>query len=457
MAPSETPPIVQQLPGTVDLLTLHDYRPQRYPYLLESRARGPQARFDILFALPGERLTLYGDGRLEGAARPGNDFLTALDAAWQAEQQPTGDDRLPFQGGWFLFLGYELAGQIERRLALPRCAPDEIVAQAVRFRSALILDHRHKQTLLLAETGQEAALAQMREDLAAIQAMAPHRAETSPTASVAEEEPARYVGAVRRTLDYIRDGDVFQANLSRLWQAQLATACPPSALYRRLRQANPGPFNGLATWDDRAVISSSPERLVEVRNGRIATRPIAGTRPRGEDLGSDEGLSTELLGHPKERAEHIMLIDLERNDLGRVCVPGSIEVDELMTLESYAHVHHIVSNVQGRLRPGVTPGGVIRALFPGGTITGCPKVRCMEIIAELEARPRGAYTGSMGYLNRDGSLDLNILIRTLEQRGRHIAFRAGAGIVADSDPGRELEETRAKARGLLLALGSGGN
>jgi len=164
-------------------------------------------------------------------------------------------------------------------------------------------------------------------------------------------------------------------------------------------------------------------------------------------------LSRELMAHPKERAEHIMLIDLERNDLGRIAVPGSIEVSELMVLESYASVHHIVSNVRAEKRPGVTPGDIIRAVFPGGTITGCPKVRCMEIIAMLEGAGRGAYTGSMGYLNIDGSLDLNILIRTLVRSGDCLGFRAGAGIVADSDPRRELDETRAKAQAMLHAVG----
>ena len=191
---------------------------------------------------------------------------------------------------------------------------------------------------------------------------------------------------------------------------------------------------------------------MRVRDGVVDTRPIAGTRPRSAERSEDQALSAELLGHPKERAEHVMLIDLERNDLGRICVPGTVEVNEFMALESYAHVHHIVSNVRGRLRPGVGPGEIIRALFPGGTITGCPKVRCMEIIAELEREGRGPYTGSMGYLNRDGSMDLNILIRTLVRDGDRLCLRAGAGIVADSEPERELEETRAKARGLLLAL-----
>jgi anthranilate synthase component 1 len=204
--------------------------------------------------------------------------------------------------------------------------------------------------------------------------------------------------------------------------------------------------------DAGAVVSASPERLVSVRGDRVETRPIAGTRARlpGED---DAGRIRELIGHAKERAEHVMLVDLERNDLGRVCRGGTVEVDELMAVESYAHVHHIVSNVRGRLRADATPGAVLRAVFPGGTITGAPKVRCMEIIAELEGTGRGAYTGAMGWLDRSGDLDLNILIRSAEVAGDTLRFRTGAGIVADSDPAAELDETRAKARGMLQAIG----
>lgn len=200
------------------------------------------------------------------------------------------------------------------------------------------------------------------------------------------------------------------------------------------------------------MVSASPERLLALHDGVAQTRPIAGTRPRfaGDD---DAARIRELVGHPKERAEHVMLLDLERNDLGRVCAPGSVRVDELMTVESYAHVHHIVSNVRGVLRTGVTPGQAIAAVFPGGTITGCPKVRCMQIIAELEGVGRGAYTGAMGWLGHSGDLDLNILIRSAEVEGTRLRFRTGAGIVIDSDPQRELDETRAKARGMLRALG----
>ncbi len=213
----------------------------------------------------------------------------------------------------------------------------------------------------------------------------------------------------------------------------------------------------MACLQNMTIISSSPERLVSVHNGIVETRPIAGTRPRDENQQSDDALARELLSHPKEQAEHIMLIDLERNDLGRVCRPGTIEVNELMILESWQHVHHIVSNVRGELERNKSPIDVLRAVFPGGTITGCPKVRCMEILAEMEQQARGAYTGSLGYINNNGSMDFNILIRTMvrtseregENDNREITFRAGGGIVSDSVAVNELEETRAKAKGLL--------
>src|SRR5690606_30689024 len=231
--------------------------------------------------------------------------------------------------------------------------------------------------------------------------------------------PEAFTDGVVRILDYLAAGDVFQANLSRGWRAEFDAPLDPARLHARLREFNPAPFAGLFAGDGWAVASASPERLVSVRGDVVETRPIAGTRPRfaGDD---DAARIRELVGHPKERAEHVMLVDLERNDLGRVCVPGSVEVDELMAVESYAHVHHIVSNVRGRLHADATPGEVIRAVFPGGTITGCPKVRCMQVIAELEGVGRGAYTGAMGWLNRDGDLDLNILIRSAALEGRQL-------------------------------------
>jgi anthranilate synthase component 1 len=438
-----------------DLLTLQRLAPQRYPFLLESAARGgEQARFDLLLAFPQSGLRLDADGvtrTLDGEACEGH-FLEALDAQWRslAPSEPHAGDPIPFRGGWALLLGYELAAQIEPRLRLPPEVSGLPIALALRCPVALVRDHREGTLTAVAEPGHLAALDAIEADLRIARALPPLR----PLERLApvEDPPERFLDGARRILDYIVEGDVFQVNLSRGWQVPLPADVPLTAVYDALRRANPAPFAASLCWDDWAVLSSSPERLVSVRGREAQTRPIAGTRPRlpGED---EARRIQELVGHPKERAEHIMLIDLERNDLGRVCEPGSVRVDELMTVESYAHVHHIVSNVSGRLRPGVTPGQVLGAVFPGGTITGCPKVRCMEIIAELEGEGRGPYTGALGYLDRSGDMDLNILIRTLWYRDGTLRLRAGAGIVADSQPRAELEETRAKARGLLRALG----
>jgi anthranilate synthase component 1 len=273
------------------------------------------------------------------------------------------------------------------------------------------------------------------------------------TDEITEQAPATFTDGVSAALEAIARGDVYQANLSRPWQATLAPTTTHADLYRALRLANPAPFAGSAQLGEFAVLSSSPERLIQIVGDEVSTRPIAGTRPRGRDAAADAQLVQELQLNEKERAEHVMLVDLERNDLGRICRAGTVHVDEYMTIETYATVHHIVSNVSGELRDGVTPGQAIAAVFPGGTITGCPKVRCMQLLAEFERTPRDAYTGSMGYLGTDGTLDLNILIRTLLVHGSQIEFRTGAGIVADSLPDAELAETRAKARGMLRALG----
>jgi anthranilate synthase component 1 len=309
--------------------------------------------------------------------------------------------------------------------------------------------------LAVAEAGAGAELERLAAD-AHDAARTPEPPDTLEIRAVREEDPGAFLERVAAAKEYVRAGDIYQANLSRPWSVDIAGMAPgadvAAALYRRLRQANPAPFAALAQWRGMALLSSSPERLVRVMGRRIDTRPIAGTRPRSRLPGRDAVEIPALVMHPKERAEHIMLVDLERNDLGRLCEPGTVRVDELMSIESYTHVHHIVSNVSGRLRADVTPVGAVRAVFPGGTITGCPKFRCMQIIAELERVGRGAYTGSLGYLSIDGQLDLNILIRTMTLAGTALGFRAGAGIVADSDPERELEETRAKARGMLRAL-----
>ncbi|HEX2494651.1 MAG TPA: aminodeoxychorismate synthase component I [Steroidobacter sp.] len=451
-------PVVQSMDVNPDvLLALHSMSPGDYPALLQSAAVGqPLGRHDILFVGPGDRLTLHRDARLThtGCTLASGSFLRELDAWRERERAAQASVDLPFTGGWLVYLGYELAAQIEPRLRLPQPERGPI-AQAIRIPAALIYKHETGEGWFVAEPAAACLAEKVERDLASNPQLGALRKDLVEAA--VEEEPAhRFTQAVEAALAHIAAGDIYQANLSRAWRARLQNDVRPAQLYSRLRETNPAPFCAVAQFDDLAIVSSSPERLVEVRGREVSTRPIAGTRPRGATGRGDRALMDELSAHPKERAEHVMLIDLERNDLGRVCEAGSVHVDEFMTIESYAHVHHIVSNVRGRLRPLVTSGEVLAAVFPGGTITGCPKIRCMEIIAQLEAQARGAYTGALGYLNLNGDMDLNILIRSIAVHGQDLSLRAGAGIVADSDPQRELAETRAKARGVLRALGAEG-
>ncbi len=453
---------LRRLQGVRDLTLLQQQLAARYPFTLLSTTQAlagdtgkAQARFDILFACPQQSLTLDKNFSLRGphVGTAHNDFLHALNAWFQAEQlsvqSPIPPHELPFTGGWFIYCGYELAQQIEPRLQLPMVQSPTIVATAVRIPAAIIIDHQQGVAFALAESDHAGVLDTLVGDYHALPELV-DEAEVQFEHCI-EDEAEPYLQQVARIRQYIVDGDVFQANLSRGWRMQVSTALHDAEIFRALARTNPASFAALARFDDFSIISSSPERLVSQLGGVVETRPIAGTRPRSANPETDEALSQELLRHPKEQAEHIMLIDLERNDLGRICRSGSIHVNELLTLESWRHVHHIVSNIRGKIRSGILPGDVLRAVFPGGTITGCPKVRCMEILAEQEQCARGAYTGSLGYINRDGSMDTNILIRTLVRQGSQLRFRAGGGIVVDSEPNAELAETRAKARGLLQA------
>lgn len=432
-----------ELIGKIDLFDLHRHDPATYPFLLQSVAGHPQSgRYDILFADPSRVIT----------ENNGGNFFDQLSGQLTAEKPEPNSD-LPFCGGWFVLLGYEAARFVEPTLQMPPSPYTWPDALAVRCTAAVIYDREKHRSHLVAEHSQgqldrlhAACKINFNKSLQAI--------DKKLIISINEEPEQKFISGVKQIHRYLSSGDTFQVNLSRKWQAELAGGASYLDVYSALRQRNPAPFAGLARWNDTAILSSSPERLIRVENSWVETRPIAGTRPRSKDPGHDQDLLASLKGSLKERAEHVMLIDLERNDLGRVCEPGSIDVSELMTTESYAHVHHIVSNVRGRLKHGVNAMQALRAVFPGGTITGCPKVRAMEIIAELEGEGRGPYTGAMGYISRCGRMDTNILIRTLICEDRKVSFRAGGGIVADSLPDAELAETRAKARGLLLALGA---
>jgi para-aminobenzoate synthetase component 1 len=260
-----------------------------------------------------------------------------------------------------------------------------------------------------------------------------------------------YLDAVARVIEYIRAGDIFQANLSQRLEGSLLDT--PLALYERLRRRNPAPFAALLDFGDVVVASSSPERFLRVQpDGRVETRPIKGTRPRGVGPEHDAALALALAESEKDRAENVMIVDLLRNDLSRVCQPGTVRVPELFALEHYATVHHLVSTVVGDLAPGYDAVDLLRAAFPGGSITGAPKVRAMQIIAELEPTARGPYCGAIGYLSTSGALDTSIVIRTYLVRGGEVYFQVGGGIVADSDPEQEYRETLDKAQGLIAAL-----
>jgi len=446
--------------GETSLLELHERYPTRYPVLLESvDSEAANGRYDLLLALPGEQLVQDSDGELrcpDGSKRKGS-FLNALDE-WCSHERLAHDQQHGehfFRGGWFLYLGYELAGEIEPSVILP--ASRHARAVAWRMRGVVVRDRLTGATSLYSEAAAETFRRQVIDDLQELRVNDqawPSIDKPCLDGQIEEQDAAVFLGGVEAILEAIGRGDVYQANLSRPWQARLVDGVTVAEIYRRLRRANPAPFAASAHLPGFSVLSSSPERLLRISGEIASTRPIAGTRPRGRDMLSDDALKRELRLNEKERAEHVMLVDLERNDLGRICRAGTVAVDEFMTIESYAHVHHIVSNVMGMLMPEVTAGQAIRAVFPGGTITGCPKVRCMQLLAEFEQEPRDAYTGSIGYLDRDGSLDLNILIRTLTVADGRVEFRTGGGIVADSQPEAELAETRAKARGLLRALGS---
>ena len=418
---------------SVALDTLCHLNADRYPFLLESVNHNQDNRYSILFAHPTKQIVLNDLDEF--------DFLDELKSS--IDIQPIKSD-LPFSGGWFVYLSYELIGQIEPILKDDLHLGDQPVAIAVQIPTAIVVDHLKDKTYLLDQFDDQVRIDQVLSDIEQLGDIV----DMPIQGKLSWEEDAKFISGVKSSRDYIKAGDVFQVNLSRQWQYELSTDITSTQIYQALKRSNPAPFSALAQFGGFSIISSSPERLFSVDGDQVETRPIAGTHPRGSGE-EDERLKAQLINHPKEQAEHIMLLDLERNDLGRVCEYGSVHVNEIMTLESYPYVHHIVSNIKGKLRQGTTIKDLVRALFPGGTITGCPKVRCMQIIAELEQMPRQAYTGSLGYVSSNGKMDFNILIRTITKQNNSLTLRAGAGIVFDSIAERELEETKHKAEGVL--------
>ncbi|MHB1084231.1 MAG: aminodeoxychorismate synthase component I [Thiobacillus sp.] len=432
-------PVIREWPQRPDLIGLQAAHPQRYPGLFHSSG---DSGWDVLFAFPQDTTHITASDGLNGLQSHPAMQIRPLQACQS-------DHGLPFYGGWLCAFAYELGGLFEPSVGLNE-DPDFPLAWLTRIPAAILYQRESGRCVFMAESGQRELIDIMAHDLAQTLRPAPVLPQL---AELHEDDPAAFLKGVAQIQDYIRAGDVFQVNLSRGWHAKFMDTISPASLLSRLMLKNPAPFSALVQMEDWAIVSSSPERLVRLgHDGLLETRPIAGTHPRSDDPAEDAELRARLQAHSKERAEHVMLVDLERNDLGRVCEPGSVKVAALMEIASYRHVHHIESTVCGKLRPGMRVFDALRAVFPGGTITGCPKVRTMQIIHELEHTPRRSYTGSVGYINQDGSFDFNILIRSFLLRGQELSFRAGAGIVADSVAQRELDETRAKARGLLRAL-----
>lgn len=425
------------------------------PGFLESPSpAGRISRFSIVplrwqesYRLDDQGLCRLQEGQVQSL--PGDPF-DILEAILAQRKIPRSPDGPLFPGGFFGYCGYDLAGHIEQ---LPRQARrDRPVPELwLTWVDTSATYDQQQQRLTLSSLDPQLDLAELEAQvLTALQTplpAAPAHAEELPQPVLSQAEFERRIAKAR---DYIAAGDIYQANLSCRFDGRYQGSA--AVLYARLRQVNPSPFACLLRSPGLEIISSSPERLVSLHGGIAETRPIAGTRPRGYTPPEDDQLGAELLAHPKERAEHVMLLDLERNDLGKVCKPGTVEVDELMVLERYSHVTHIVSNVRGELRDDLGPFALLRATFPGGTITGVPKKRCMEIIDELEPVGRGSYTGSAGYISATGDMDLNILIRSFQKFGEELTYQVGAGIVADSDPEREWHECLAKGMALRRAL-----
>ena len=451
----------------------------RHPsFLFESgKGEGTMGRYSYFGVDPYQ--TLYGKGdtfvcrSIEGRMNAGASPFQHLAHLVSHQRIVRPSDVPPFFGGAVGYLSYDLARQFEK---LPSLACDDLAAPDLEFGFfdlVAAIDHELNRLVLMFCPPLERFLGEPREKLfregrdrlAEFEArltkpdrIDTHWANLGRLTFTPEQEHAVYSQNVSRCQEYIAAGDIYQANLSHRFHVTCETFSSLENLqtdlsaYSRLRALNPSPFSGVLRFDTVRLISSSPERLVRLEGRRADTRPIAGTRPRGGSAFDDRRLIEELLTNEKERAEHVMLVDLERNDLGRVCRFGSVHVDELMTVEQYSHVNHLVSHVAGSLKDHATGFDLLKVMFPGGTITGVPKIRCMEIIEELEPVRRGPYTGSMGYLSWSGDLDFNILIRTLVMRNAAGYLQVGAGIVADSDPAREYEETIHKAQAFLSAF-----
>jgi para-aminobenzoate synthetase component 1 len=423
-------------------------------FLDSTQHHAGQSRYDILAAEPYARLVTRGvltEIHAEGVTLSRENPFTLLKERLAIDPQCGGG--VPFCGGAIGYFGYDLARRLER---LPAVAEDaeRIPEMAVGIYDwAVVVDHRERRAWLVGQ-GRDPDTDIKWDSLVALfgappreKARAPFRI-TSPIASNLTHEA--YARAFRRIRNYIQDGDCYQVNLAQRFSA--GAMGDPWLAYQRLRVINPAPFSAYLNTPFAQILSASPERFLRVEHGRVETRPIKGTRPRAGHPRLDAELTEQLLASDKDRAENLMIVDLLRNDLSKNCALGSVKVPRLFDVESYATVHHLVSTVTGELAPGRDALDLLRGCFPGGSITGAPKLRAMQIIEELEPHRRGVYCGAIGYIGFDGAMDLNIAIRTLVHSHGHIRFWAGGGIVADSRLEEEYQETFDKAAAMLKLL-----
>jgi para-aminobenzoate synthetase component I len=452
-----TRPIVEPLPASLDpALAFQALHSQRLPHLLfldSAKRDDPRGRYSYLMAQPCELL-----------CNPAGDAFYAVQAALAKYRAETLPGLPPFQGGAAGLFAYDLAGTLEN---LPKLTPGPFPVHSLTvgvYPWVIAWDHMQNECWLIAHPHVAAV------DIPRIKLQLQNPANSASDAwprslaPVGWRHPVRdgvtsnfnragFIDIVRRGVEYIHAGDCFQVNLAQTLYHP--AQCDAFTLYLRLRNCNPAPFAAYMDTGSAKILSASPERFLQVQGHQVQTRPIKGTRPRGKTPAEEVERIRELQSSPKDRAENVMIVDLLRNDIGKSCEFGSVIVPKVCEIETFATVHHMVSEVTGTLKPGVGAIDLLRGAFPGGSVTGAPKVRAMEIISELEATPRGAYCGSLGFIGFDGTMDTNILIRTITVTPNGWSFPVGGGIVADSIPEMEYEETLHKAEGLIRAMAPG--
>ncbi len=428
-----------------------------WPVWLDSSARGGAGgRYDVLAADPSVTLRTHGE-LTEIATRAGG-MESSRESPFALLRAQLGEaceplEALPFCGGAIGYFGYDLGRRLER---LPVVAAADVAMPDLAvgvYDWAVVVDHEARRTWLVGLGRDPCTFERWRELVARLESprpgrpAAPFRVLSRASSSFSRSQYAAAFESVQR---HIRDGDCYQVNLTQRFKARAEGDAWHA--YLRLREINPAPFAAYLDLPDGKVLSSSPELFLRVTGDRVETKPIKGTRPRSAEPARDRALAEELRASAKDRAENVMIVDLLRNDLGKSCVPGSIHVTKLFDIESFASVHHLVSTVEGELAPGKHALDLLEGCFPGGSITGAPKLRAMQIIEELEPQRRGVYCGCIGYVGYDGNLDLNIAIRTLVQHGDSIYAWAGGGVVADSDVDAEYQESLDKAAAMLAVL-----